>query len=93
MAKITYTYDNGQISHFTLKRADTVCQKDKSRSVLIGVFCKTCPFYYGMKRDEEGRTFVVCTSNFHKQDDEGTRELRYKLWDEIKENALRAFYD
>lgn len=93
MAAITYTYDNGQISHFVLKKVDSDCFRDNSHTVSIGIFCKMCPFYYGMKRDEEGHTFVVCTSNFHKQDDEGARELRYKLWNEIEENALRIFYD
>lgn len=88
---ITYTYSNGQISHFTLKKVEGSCKRDPSHTVLIGVFCKHCPFYEGMEWSKDyGGEYVVCSSPFHEKDDEGARDIRYEMYEKIKNNALCA---
>lgn len=88
---ITYTYSNGQISHFTLKKVEGSCKRDPSHTVLIGVFCKHCPFYEGMEWSKDnGGEYVVCSSPFHEKDDEGARDIRYEMYEKIEHNALCA---
>ena len=88
---ITYSYENRHISHFTFKKVEGSCKRDSSHTVLIGVFCKNCPFYEGMKTDlDSGHKFVICSSDFHKKDDEGASRIRRELFEEIENNALCA---
>ena len=85
---ITYTYDNRQISHFALKKVDGSCKRDESHTILIGIFCKQCQFYEGMKDN-----YVICSSPFHKTDDEGARKIRYEICERIENDALIAYYE
>ena len=91
-ARITYTYSNGQFSHFTFRKVDGDCNFDKSRTVSVGVFCKTCPFYYGIEY-YEGKHYVICTNDFYKKDDEGTSDIRHIFIKKFKNEALCAFYE
>ena len=85
---ITYTYSNCQISHYTLKKVDGSCKRDKEHTILVGVFCKQCPFYEGIKEN-----YVICSSDFHKEDDEGAKEIRWEINENLREQALTAYYD
>lgn len=87
---ITYTYDTGQISHFTLRRVEGDCKINPERTTLVGVFCQTCEFYNGIRTSDEGKKFVVCTNPENKDDDADSRWLRHKICEEIHINALRA---
>ena len=80
---ITYTYDTGKMSDFSCKRIDTYCHRDPNRTVLIGVFCKGCKFYEGMSGN-----YVLCS--FHKKDDEGSKGIRSKIYEELRDEALAA---
>ena len=83
---LTYTYDNGRISQYALKRVDTSCHRNENRTVLIGVFCKQCPFYAGIQDD-----YVIC--EHYKEDDPGASKTRSKINDRLKYLALCSYYD
>ena len=80
---ITYTYDTGKMSDFSCKRIDTCCHRDPNRTVLIGVFCKWCKFYEGIRDN-----YVLCS--FHKKDDEGSKGIRSEIYEELRDEALSA---
>lgn len=80
---ITYTYDTGKMSDFSCKRIDTCCHRDPNRTVLIGVFYKGCKFYEGMSGN-----YVLCS--FHKKDDEGSKGIRSKIYEELRDETLAA---
>lgn len=84
---MTYNYSTGQIDRdFVFKKIEGSCDKDQSRTALIGVFCRTCPAYKGEKNG-----FVLCTH--HKEDDKGSEELRRWMYDKFREEAISHFYD
>ncbi len=83
---LTYTYENGQISHFALKKVDGSCDIDPDRTTLVGVFCKQCPHYLGIHVWK----FVIC--EHHKKDDPDPEasDARHKIYERIRHNALCA---
>lgn len=80
---LIYYYNDCSTSHYALKRVDGTCDKDPDRTVLIGVFCKTCPHYCGIKNN-----FVIC--EFHEKDDEGASETRSEVYENLQHEALCA---
>ena len=88
MAELTYNYSSGGVSHFALKRVDGICrERDKGRATLIGVFCKTCEHYIGVRSG-----YVVCGNKSYMQDDAGPNvgDVRTGIVRGIKHNALCA---
>ena len=81
---LKYTYSNGEISHYALKKIWGSCHQDENHTVLIGVFCRNCPFYAG-----EADDFIIC--EYHKKDDEGASRTRSKIYDDLRYEALCAF--
>lgn len=97
---MTYNYDTGKITRdWVLKKVEGSCKRDPDRTVLIGVMCKHCPFYGGMrtlyKNDECATigTFIFC--KYHKEDDdvEGIREALSNIYDKFREEAITHYYD
>ena len=90
MASITYTYSNGHISHFSLKKVEGSCHRDPDRTVLIGVMCKFCPHYCNRI---EGR-YVLCDWEGYQHDDDKdsteVHDIRRKIYDRIEHDALCA---
>lgn len=87
---ITYTYDSGHISHFTLKMVEGDCKVNPERTTLVGVFCQTCEFYNGIKTSADGKKYVICTNPLNKEDDPESSDLRHKIYQEIENRALCA---
>lgn len=81
---LTYTYSNGAISHYALKRVWGNCHVDESKTTLIGVMCKHCKHYLGIN----GK-YVLC--EYHKQDDdpEITGAIRAEIYESIRDEAIR----
>ena len=104
---MTYNYDTGSISKFALKRVNNSCHKDESRTRMIGVMCKSCPFYDGTADRHidweslqlgslppyERFNYVVCTA-FDK-DDEGpdVQKVRHAIYETLEHHALCALCD
>ena len=94
---LTYTYDTGKIERdFVLKKVEGSCKQDPNHTKLIGVMCRTCPFYEGEKKfyDDSKLVFghyVFC--KYHKEDDEGTKEIVRDMLDKFKEQAITHYYD
>lgn len=90
---LTYTYSTGQITRdFHFKKTEHVCQRDPARSVLIGVMCRTCPFYGGIyTRGHNGKDLVKC--KYHGEDDPGLSEIVSEMYHKFKEEAITHFYD
>lgn len=86
-ASITYDYGNGRISHYALKKVNGSCRQNGARTVNIGVFCKGCGHYNGMKGD-----YVVCTHPLH-SDDAGASDIRDRINRTIMHHALCALDD
>ena len=80
---LTYTYANGQISDYVLKRIDGDCKKDSDHTIMVGVFCKQCPFYQGISGN-----YVIC--EYHKEDDPGVTDERYNIYKNLQRDALCA---
>ena len=71
---LTYTYKTGKITPFALRKADLQCDKN-GKSIPVGVFCKQCPHYEGMKAN-----FVICSHPEAKDDDDITvRQYRSEI--------------
>lgn len=81
---LTYTYSNGSISHYALKRVWGDCHANESRTTLIGVMCKNCKYYLGKRGD-----YVLC--EYHKQDDdpEITGAIRDEIYKSLRDEALK----
>ena len=48
---LKYIYDTGKIERdFVLKKVEGSCKQDPNHTKLIGVMCRTCPFYDGEKK-------------------------------------------
>ena len=48
---LKYIYDTGKIERdFVLKKVEGSCKQDPNHTKLIGVMCRTCPFYDGEKQ-------------------------------------------
>ena len=100
---LRYTYDTGEIERdFVLKKAEGSCKQDPNHTKLIGVMCRTCPFYDGEKDfysrgykeyilgDYVGH-YVFC--KYHKKDDEGTEGIVSDMLSKFREEAITHFYD
>ena len=99
---LKYTYDTGKIERdFVLKKVEGSCKQDPNHTKLIGVMCRTCPFYDGEKKfysrnseflhgDYLGH-YILC--KYHKKDDEGTQEIIWDMMDKFKEEAITHYYD
>lgn len=93
---LTYTYDSGAISHYAIKKAENSCHEDKDRTRLIGVMCKGCKHYLGIRKeyDEDINPHYYVLCEWHEKDDEDDtgmiRELRGKIYENIQHNALCA---
>lgn len=99
---LKYTYDTGKIERdFVLKKVEGSCKQDPNHTKLIGVMCRTCPFYDGEKsfysRDSEyilgdylGH-YVFC--KYHKEDDEGTQKIIWDMMDKFEEEAITHYCD
>ena len=99
-----YDYNSSQIERdFVLKKVWGDCYLDPNNVTLIGVPCKSCPYYDGMKKfyresneryklsfDKIG-TFVFC--KYHKEDDEEAREAVRQMYEKFREEAIAHFYD
>ena len=83
---LTYTYENGQISHFALKKVDGDCDINPDRTTLVGVFCKQCSHYLGM----HGWKFVICEHHEKDDPDPEASDARHKICERIRHNALCA---
>lgn len=101
---MTYTYSTGKIERdFVLKKVEGNCNVDHEHNKPIGVMCQGCPYFIKMKtfyhsnRDEyilnleTYGTFVLC--KYHKQDDEGTREIIHEMYEDFREEAITHYYD
>lgn len=85
---ISYSYQNGSMSHYCLKKIEGSCHIDKDCTHLIGVYCKVyCPYYWGIKDN-----YVVCTHPDLKDDEntEETQEIRSEIYRDIYDRALCA---
>lgn len=79
----TYDYTSGKLTLcFGLKRVDTFCP-EPDKSVLIGVACKLCKEYKGIRNG-----YVLCGKC--REDDAGAEAIRNSLSEEVRENAFRA---
>lgn len=101
---LIYTYSTGQITRdFHLKKAEGVCQREQNRTVLIGVMCRTCP-YYGGYVDWWGRgerefvlnldrheKLVMC--KFHQEDDPGLEDVISDMYTRLEDDAITHYYD
>ena len=102
---MTYNYDSGKISRdFVFKKIEGSCHRDPEETALIGVRCRTCPFYGG-EYDWYGRLgkwgdlidldrhkhLVKC--KFHKEDDPGLEEVVSDIYDRFREEAIRHYDD
>ena len=90
---ITYSYENGQISHFALKKADHDCGL-MGRTIPVGVFCKSCPHFEGLKAKTDWDTlttrhYVICSHKDNK-DDDGMGDIRHEMYKGIENRALCA---
>lgn len=98
---MTYTYSNRQVSNYALKRVEGSCHKDPNHTRMVGIMCKSCPFYEGMaskfvmrklgyRTPEEADKYVVC--NGFEKDDEGPNvsEIRESIYERIEYAALCA---
>lgn len=81
---IYYTYTTGNISHFAVKKVGRKC---KSKP-LIGVLCKTCKDYCGMVDEKYVLCSNPCESDY--EDNEDVRDIHSKVYNNLKDNALRA---
>ena len=102
---LKYIYDTGRIERdFVLKKVEHDCNQDPERTKLIGVMCRSCPFFEGMKdfysetrwlRDfilgHKIGTYVFC--KFHKEDDEGASEILSNMYRKFEEEAITHIYD
>ena len=97
-----YTYDTGKIERdFVLKKVEHNCTRDPNKTTMIGVMCRTCPFYSGIKDFySHGREFIIgdyigtyVLCKYHKEDDEGTRDIISDMYDKFREEAITHFYD
>ena len=90
---LTYTYETGQIPRdFHFKKTEHVCQRDPARSVLIGVMCRTCPFYGGIyTHGRNGKDLVKC--KYHGEDDPGLSEIVSEMYHKFEEEAITHYYD
>lgn len=93
---LTYEYATGRITRdFHFKKADTVCHIDQDRTVLIGVMCRTCPFYAGQKAHYspayDRMDLVMC--KFHKEDDPGLSEIVSDMYAVFEQEAITHIYD
>lgn len=101
---LTYTYATGQITRdFHFKKTEHVCQRDPARSVLIGVMCRTCPFYGGYvdwwgrcEREyvlnlDRHEKLVQC--KFHQEDDPGLSEIVSEMYHKFEEEAITHYLD
>lgn len=81
----TYDYRTGAIEFdFHLKKEDTVCRRFVPRTI-GGHYCRQCKDYKG---SHDG--YVAC--GFHTEDDEGASRVRWRLAEELKHEAMCAFY-
>lgn len=99
---MTYTYDTRAVSKYALKLVEHACHKDPNRTRLVGVMCKSCPFYEGMASkfidshidrnyDSYAATrYVVC--NGYEKDDEGpdVGRIRSAIYSTLEDRALKA---
>ena len=100
---MTYNYDTGKISRdWVLKKTERSCKRDPDKTVLIGIMCKSCPFYNGIRtlyKDDNDYmchnigTFVLC--KYHKEDDDvdGVKDALAKMYDDFREEAITHYYD
>ena len=100
---LTYSYETGKIERdFVLKKVEGSCHQDPNHTKLIGVMCRTCPFYDGEKKFyntkklmfEDGHYlghYVFC--KYHKEDDEGTKEIVWDMLHKFREEAITHYYD
>ena len=93
---LTYNYGTRQITRdFVLKRAEGDCRRDPEKTTLIGVMCRTCPFYNGERTYyEESKQighFIHC--KFHTHDDEESEKIIREMYNDFETEALRHFYD
>lgn len=81
---LSYTYSNGAISHYVLKRVWGSCGVDNNKTTLIGVMCRQCKHCLGTYGN-----YILC--DYHKQDDdpEITGAMRAEIYEIIRDEALR----
>lgn len=99
---LIYNYDTRKIERdFVLKKVEGSCKQDPNHTKLIGVMCRTCPFYDGEKSfysrnsdyclgDYLGH-YIFC--KYHKKDDEGTQKIIWNMMDKFEEQAITHYYD
>lgn len=102
---MTYNYDNGRITRdFVFKKVEGSCHQDPNKTMLIGVMCRTCPFYDGeykwWGRLGKGGYFIDLDSHkhlvkckYHKEDDPGLDDVIHDMYDKFREEAITHFYD
>ena len=100
---LSYDYTSGQIKRdFVLKKVWGDCDVNPESNTTIGVFCKGCPYYQGWKRFYEAPddyrlsfkkigTFVYC--QYHKEDDPEARAAIHQIYDNLREEAIKHYYD
>lgn len=99
---LKYRYDTGKIERdFVLKKVEGSCKQDPNHTKLIGVMCRTCPFYDGEKKFYSRNSeflhggylghYILC--KYHKKDDEGAQEIIWDMMDKFKEEAITHYYD
>lgn len=85
---ITYTYDTGEISHFSAIRIESDCKINPERTVNVGVFCRSCDYYHGIR----GK-YVICSHPQNENYGPGATEVHSEIVEEIREKAITHFYD
>ena len=85
---LTYEYSTAKVSHFVLKRPETICRNNsRNRNTLVGVFCKACDHYISTR---DG--YVLCANKAHKKDDDGPNvgRVRKEIIDGLIDRAFKA---
>lgn len=100
---LTYTYATGQITRdFHFKEVEGSCNRNPERTILIGVMCRTCPFYageinwYGRIREhiiDFDNHHHVIKCKFHRKDDPGLEEVVHDTYQKFEEEAITHYYD
>ena len=95
---MTYNYDTGKITRdFIFKKIDNLCRVDENKSTLIGVMCKTCPFYKGERMESFDKGFVLCGNikgdDPFAEDDPGCSKIRSEMYERFRNDAICHYYD
>lgn len=95
---MTFNYTTCKITRdFIFKKIDNLCDVDPQRSTLIGVMCQGCPFYKGKEMESYDKGFVLCGNmkgdDPFQEDDPGCSDIRSKMYERFRNDAICHYYD